>query len=128
MVLLFVTLFLLLAAVFKAAQDKIAHGGGFPRFGQFFVNNSWRNKWKNGYPADGERFWGSSTIFVWLTDGWHLFDFLRDQSRNCAIGVCVYRLCDFYFTPGWLGIVALVVIIVVAQAVFEVIYRKFREK
>ena len=30
------------------------------------------NKWKNGDPKQGERFLGSSTIFVGLTDAWHL--------------------------------------------------------
>jgi hypothetical protein len=34
---------------------------------------SWRNKWKNGDPEQGEKFPGSSSIFVSLTDAWHLF-------------------------------------------------------
>jgi len=33
---------------------------------------SWPNKWKNGDKSQGERFLGSSTVFVWLTDLWHL--------------------------------------------------------
>lgn len=33
---------------------------------------SWRNKYKNGSPSQGPRFPGSTTIFVALTDGWHL--------------------------------------------------------
>tara|TARA_B100000927_G_scaffold51349_1_gene38182 strand:- start:3919 stop:4317 length:399 start_codon:yes stop_codon:yes gene_type:complete len=33
---------------------------------------SYRNKWKNNSDSsDGERFPGSSTIFVWVTDLWH---------------------------------------------------------
>jgi hypothetical protein len=32
---------------------------------------SWRNKYKNGDPAQGEAFPGSSTIFVAATDGYH---------------------------------------------------------
>lgn len=32
---------------------------------------SWKNKWKNGDHTQGERFPGSSTIFVALTDAWH---------------------------------------------------------
>ena len=39
---------------------------------------SWRNKWKNGNPANGEAFWGSSTFLVWTTDGYHL---MRTTSR-----------------------------------------------
>lgn len=33
---------------------------------------SWRNKWKNGDPAQGEKFFLSSTLLVGLTDGYHL--------------------------------------------------------
>ena len=34
---------------------------------------SWTNKWKNGDPEQGEAWLGSSTVFVWVTDAWHLF-------------------------------------------------------
>ena len=37
---------------------------------------SWKLKWKNGDQGQGERFPGSSTIFVSLTDGWHFFQHL----------------------------------------------------
>ncbi len=37
---------------------------------------SWKNKWKNGDPNQGEKFLGSSTIFVFVTDLWHLCKFL----------------------------------------------------
>jgi len=37
---------------------------------------SWANKWKNGIHGDGEKFLGSSTVFVFLTDSWHLFKML----------------------------------------------------
>ena len=33
---------------------------------------SWKNKWKNGDKEQGEKFPGSSTIFVFSTDAWHL--------------------------------------------------------
>ena len=42
-----------------------------PLFWDF--NRSWVNKWKNGDKAQGEKYFGSSTIFVHFTDGWHLF-------------------------------------------------------
>jgi hypothetical protein len=34
---------------------------------------SCNNKWKDGNPANGESFLGSSTVFVSLTDAWHFF-------------------------------------------------------
>lgn len=39
---------------------------------------SWRNKYKNGDPAQGERFTGSSTTLVWTTDGYHAMRFGRN--------------------------------------------------
>jgi len=38
---------------------------------------SWRNKYKNNDPSMGEKFLGSTTIFVGLTDAWHLFKTIR---------------------------------------------------
>lgn len=38
---------------------------------------SWQNKWKDGNPAKGEKFWGSSRWFVALTDAWHLFGLIE---------------------------------------------------
>ena len=39
-------------------------------------HKSWRNKWKGGVAANGEKFFGSSTFLVWITDAWHLFNAL----------------------------------------------------
>jgi hypothetical protein len=66
-------LFVLIFAFLKALLDLTAHG----KLGLFksdFWNESvaWRNKWKNGDQKQGERFFGSSTVFVFLTSGWHL--------------------------------------------------------
>lgn len=37
---------------------------------------SWKNKWKNGDPKQGEKFLGSSTFLIFITDLWHLSKFL----------------------------------------------------
>ena len=39
-------------------------------------HKSWKNKWKGGVAANGEKFFGSSTFLVWITDAWHLFNAL----------------------------------------------------
>lgn len=41
---------------------------------------SWRRKWKNGDKAQGERFPGSSTVFVGFTDAWHGLKMVRNTS------------------------------------------------
>lgn len=38
---------------------------------------SWRNKYKDGTPLGGEKFFLSTTLFVGVTDAWHLFKLLR---------------------------------------------------
>lgn len=38
---------------------------------------SWQNKYKNGDPTEGAKFPFSTNLLVGLTDGWHLFKFLR---------------------------------------------------
>ena len=64
---------------------------------------SWRNKWKNGDPAQGEKFPGSSTVFVSLTDGWHMCNTVNKFSCIAAITIQIggkkkpikYYLLDF---------------------------------
>jgi len=48
-------------------------------------SKSWKNKWKNGDKSQGERFLGSSTIFVFVTDFWHFCEFLMMLSVCFAI-------------------------------------------
>ena len=50
---------------------------------------SWTNKWKNGDPAQGERFWQSSRALVWTTDGYHL---MRMGRNVFAMGAIVVHL------------------------------------
>ena len=45
---------------------------------------SWENKWKDS-SAREEKFPGSSTIFVFLTDAWHFFKFVKNTSMFIAL-------------------------------------------
>ena len=42
------------------------------------------NKWKDGDPRKGEKFFGSSRWFVSLTDAWHVFSFVFRVSYAIA--------------------------------------------
>lgn len=57
------------------------------KYNQQFWNPlvSWVNKWKNNDEAQGEKFPGSSTVFVFLTDGRHLFKMLFLTSIFSAV-------------------------------------------
>ena len=46
---------------------------------------SWTNKYKNGDPTQGERFPGSTTIFVSTTDQWHFAQMQMDALIVCAV-------------------------------------------
>jgi hypothetical protein len=66
---------ILLAAGAKAVMDA-SEEGSLPWNPMFWAKEfSWKRKWKNGDPEQGEAFPGSSTVFVFLTDGWHLAQF-----------------------------------------------------
>jgi hypothetical protein len=60
---------------FHFAQSMFANPA---RFDAPFWNpaQSWKNKYRDGDPAQGPRFPLSTTAFVFLTDAWHLAKFL----------------------------------------------------
>jgi hypothetical protein len=58
----------------EGVQDYLQfHYDGSNQFWQPDI--SWTNKYKNHDPSQGERFPGSTNIFVFTTDGWHLMKF-----------------------------------------------------
>ena len=74
----------ILASYAEAVMDKINFHFERSIFkdkkNQLFWNpqESWKNKWKDDLKT--EKFRGSSTIFVFLTDSWHLHKFVRNTS------------------------------------------------
>lgn len=62
---------------------------------------SWRRKYKNGRPADGPAFFGSTTFLVFLTDAWHLLKFLQMAFFRLAVVLLLpyawYYLALAYF-------------------------------
>lgn len=81
----------IVSAVCKAIQDKLQFHfdkSVFKNLGDWWnPAESWRLKWKDGTPLMGERFLGSSTIFVSLTDAWHLFGLIRNFSLVLAVSL-----------------------------------------
>lgn len=87
MILLTILGFLLItfAAVSESIMDKIQFHYDKSifknsKYNQLFwnPNESWKNKWKEDLKT--EKFIGSSTLFVFTTDAWHLFKFFRNTS------------------------------------------------
>jgi hypothetical protein len=99
-----------ISAIAKSIQDKL----------QFHFKNSvfknvknpqyWnpaishKNKWKNGDKAQGEKFFLSSTILVFLTDSWHLFGLIRDFSITLTITIITLNPYYLLIYPIYRGI------------------------
>ena len=77
-------------------------------------HKSWKNKWKGGVAANGEKFFGSSTFLVWITDAWHLFNMLSYLSLFIAGYLTATYLDKWYLViiPFPIGLV-----------IFELIYK-----
>ncbi|MCC7514524.1 MAG: hypothetical protein IT212_07510 [Bacteroidia bacterium] len=77
----FIFVFVFIAGACKAVMDTLQFHYDdsifeSPNDRYWDASLSWRNKYKNKDVEQGEKFWGSTTIFVALTDGWHLFQAL----------------------------------------------------
>lgn len=83
---------------------------------------SWRNKYRDGDPAAGPRFPGSITVFVGLTDAWHLFKLLR----NVFVCLAVFLLLSAFISVYW-SMLYVVLYRVVYGFIFTVSYRRFYE-
>lgn len=111
---------LIMAGISKAVKDRIMTGWSGSRFEQWGLNRnwwdnqlSWRNKWKieNGKVTRSERFPLSSTVLVFLTDAWHLFDLAFMLSF--AVGVWIAPI-----NPIWS--------IMITLATFQTVYSALR--
>ena len=77
-------LFVVAASIAEAIMDKTQFHYDKSIFSQdkykqtfWNPNLSWVNKWKDNSGKE-EKFLGSSSIFVFTTDAWHLFKFFRN--------------------------------------------------
>lgn len=77
---------IILASISEAIMDKLQfhyHKSIFKfnpvKYNQLFwdASISWKNKYKENSMTE-PKFYGSTTMFVFLTDAWHLFKFLRN--------------------------------------------------
>ena len=83
---------LIIAGIFNACMDVLSFRWDtciFSNFNELYFNPtySWTNKWKFDDKGNkiGEKFFGSSTFLVFLTDFWHLCKFLMLVFISAAI-------------------------------------------
>ena len=93
-----ITVLLIISAFSKSIMDAIQFHHKESIFSKikgpfwnlwFNPSESWKLKWKNGDPFQGERFPGSSTIFVWITDAWHFFQMMMLSAFQISIILAV---------------------------------------
>jgi hypothetical protein len=74
---------------------------------------SWKNKWKNGDPKLGEKFPGSSTLFVGLTDAWHLFKTVHNLTLFSGL---------FFISISGVSVLFMLIWFLVARILFGLIF------
>jgi hypothetical protein len=83
----------LLSGIAEAIMDKIQFHFDksiFVNYNQDFWNPtlSWKNKWRSDLKT--EKFLWSSSLFVFVTDGWHLSKFFRNLFLFVGIPIVCY--------------------------------------
>jgi hypothetical protein len=112
-------LLIILAGVSEAVMDKVQfhyNKSIFSKLNGLFWDPSisWKNKWKSDLKT--ERFRGSSNIFVFTTDAWHLFKFLR----NLFLFIGIPLIC--YDTEH------IIIVCIVARILFGLSFTLFFDK
>ncbi len=135
MILLAVSILLLFASgVSKAIMDKVNFHFKHSifnslKFKQTFWNPkiSWKNKWKNNDKSQGEKFLFSSTILVFTTDAWHLFQFFY---RWClCFGIVLMFIFFKEYAPTIISIpLSVITSLAIQSFVFEKFFSIFLEK
>ena len=119
-----ITAMFIAGAVNGVNQDLLFHynefESTFPNANPQFWNPdiSWRNKYLNGDPAQGEKYPGSSTIFAGFTDGYHS----TILTRNLFITTSI---CLSPQTRGWKPFLTKTLIYSLSYGLgFELVYSK----
>ena len=121
--LIFLTILAILLGLTKACSDLMAHDKWairLPKFTNSYFNNvsiTWANKYKNKDKSQGEAFIGSTTLFVFLTDGWHLFNMLN---QVCLF--LIFILLPITINSFLLAVIFSTIIIIIRTITFHVIY------
>ena len=117
----------ILAAACNAVMDVLAFKfkkSIFSSFNREFwdPSKSWRNKYKNGYESEGPKFFGSTTFLVWITDGWHLFQFLSNSL--IVLSMILMFQSAFPEVKWWMNILLFLVMKTLWGSVFELFFSK----
>lgn len=110
-------IFIVLASICKAVKDTLNFHYNTSIFSNcnaryFNPTISWQNKYKEDLKTP--KFFGSTTFLVFITDIWHLCDFL--QTISFIVAIVVYSKIVFY-------VVDVFILYCIFSVCFELIYR-----
>ena len=113
----------IIAGVSKAVRDTLAHHfeeSIFRNLNPLFWNPvlSGGNKWKNGDESQGEKFLFSSTLWVAVTEGWHVFEMLNVFCLYLSAGFMVF----------YMGLWGAVISRIIYGISFTIAYKYFKIK
>jgi len=121
---------LVIAGIGKAIMDTLQFHFSvsvFKNLGTWWdPRTSWTNKYKNHDPSQGEAFPGSTTIFVFVTDAWHFFQFIFLRFIFAAMILLMLSngLSLLGGIPIWLGcIIAYVALSAIFGLIFTLFYK-----
>lgn len=126
MILLLSILLFILAGISEGVMDTLQfhyHTSKFSNFKNHLFwdpHRSWRNKYKNGNPEEGERFPFSTTLLVGFTDAWHLFKLFR----NLFIFASVFTLLVFCGETIMTSLLVASLLRVFFGFAFTIVYKK----
>ena len=84
-----------LAEACKFHPNGVTEVFGNPKFWDNSL--SWRNKYRNGDPAQGAKFPLSTTALAWTTDGYHLSRMIRNSTMIAAITIQIGEPKRWYY-------------------------------
>jgi hypothetical protein len=89
------------------------------------VKTSWKNKYKDWDGGDkSARFWGSKTIFVGFTDGFHLTRMIDRSAMLISIGISAGELKDFDKKDQWKVVLKKTLLSALSNKImFNIIYK-----
>jgi hypothetical protein len=115
-----VVILLILSSIGKAIMDSLQF-----HFDRSIFNSlsnqywnpevSWRNKYKDGDPTKGARFFGSTTFLVFITDGWHLSQFI-------FLNFFMLALVNYKYTSSYDSLIDFLLFSLIFKGVFEIFY------
>lgn len=115
-----------LSGAAKACQDIISHKFSWSVFSDLNDNwwdptFSWRNKYKYNNPSLGEKFFLSTTILVFVTDAWHMFQWIYNTTLWIALAVLGWN-------ARYMTLFEFVSIVVICRVIYGCVFQLFYDK